>query len=191
LPYHKVEEVVNLFNPISLLNLLIHTLVIKRSKNINPFAGLASFIKDSEDCSFVYAQELNRKTWAIDQLRLFVHQSVVEYKCEDSISYWPTHEKFDLIVSSPPLGLRLDQLNREKNPEFRTVEEFLLGMSINSFSIKGKSIAILSQGILFRGGSEQQRLRERLIQEDLIDTIISFLYTLIVLSISLRLSKGL
>ncbi|MFT4664521.1 MAG: type I restriction-modification system DNA methylase subunit [Gammaproteobacteria bacterium] len=63
-------------------------------------------------------------------------------------------------------------------------------MSINSLSIKGKSIAILSQGILFRGGSEQ-RLRERLIQEDLIDTIISFLYTLIVLSISLRLSKGL
>jgi len=46
-------------------------------------------------------------------------------------------------------------------------------MSINSLSIKGKSIAILSQGILFRGGSEQ-RLRERLIQEDLIDTIISF-----------------
>jgi type I restriction-modification system DNA methylase subunit len=63
-------------------------------------------------------------------------------------------------------------------------------VSINSLSIKGKSIAILSQGILFRGGSEQ-RLRERLIQEDLIDTIISFLYTLIVLSISLRLSKGL
>jgi type I restriction enzyme M protein len=142
-------------------------------KIFNPFAGVASFIKDSEDCSFVYAQELNRKTWAIGQLRLFVHQSVVEYKCEDSISYWPTHEKFDLIVSNPPFGLRLNQLNREKHPEFRTAEEFLLGMSINSLSIKGKSIAILSQGILFRGGSEQ-RLRERLIQEDLIDTIISF-----------------
>ncbi|MFT4757075.1 MAG: type I restriction enzyme M protein, partial [Vicingaceae bacterium] len=139
----------------------------------NPFAGVASFIKDYGKSSLTYAQELNKKTWAIGQLRLIAHQCVADYKCEDSISNWPSQTKFDLIISTPPFGLRLANQYAEQYPEFRTAESFLVGMSIDSLSQNGKLIAVLPHGILFRGGSEQ-RLRERLIQEDLIDTIISF-----------------
>ena len=145
----------------------------KGLKIFNPFAGVASFIKDSKDSSFVYAQELNQKTWAIGQLRLIVHNIAADFKWEDSITNWPNHEKFDLIVSNPPFGMRLNGAYREKYPYFRTAEEFLLNIGLDSLSSSGKLVAVLPQGILFRGGSEQ-RLRERLITEDFIDTIISF-----------------
>ena len=74
----------------------------------NPFAGAASFIKNNQDSLFVLAQELNKKTWAIGQLRLIVHKTSVDFKCEDSIANWPDQEKFDLIVSHPPFGLRIN-----------------------------------------------------------------------------------
>jgi len=142
-------------------------------KVFNPFAGVASFVKDIQDSLFVYSQELNQKTWAIGQLRLIVNHSPVDFRCEDSISNWPNNEKFDLIVSNPPFGMRLNGVYKEKHPDFRTAEEFLLNVGLDSLSSSGKFIAVLPQGILFRGGSEQ-RLREQLVKEDLIDTIISF-----------------
>lgn len=145
----------------------------KGLKVFNPFAGVVSFIKDYKDSSFVYAQELNQQTWAIGQLRLIVHNREVDFKCEDSIANWPIHEKFDLIVANPPFGMRLNGVYREQYPYFRTAEEFLLNIGLDSLTSSGKLVAVLPQGILFRGGSEQ-RLRERLIAEDFIDTIISF-----------------
>lgn len=145
----------------------------KGLKVFNPFAGVVSFIKDYKDSSFVYAQELNQQTWAIGQLRLIVHNIQADFKCEDSIANWPIHEKFDLIVANPPFGMRLNGFYREQYPYFRTAEEFLLNIGLDSLTSSGKLVAVLPQGILFRGGSEQ-RLRERLITEDFIDTIISF-----------------
>ena len=145
----------------------------KGLKVFNPFAGVVSFIKDYKDSSFVYAQELNQQTWAIGQLRLIVHNREADFKCEDSIANWPIHEKFDLIVANPPFVMRLNGFYREQYPYFRTAEEFLLNIGLDSLTSSGKLVAVLPQGILFRGGSEQ-RLRERLITEDFIDTIISF-----------------
>lgn len=142
-------------------------------KIYNPFAGVTSFIKDYKQSSNVYAQELNKKRWAIGQLRLMVHQCQADYRCEDSLSNWQTNQKFDLIISNPPFGLPLNEYNKHQFPEFRKVEDFLIGMSVNSLAKDGRSITVLPMGILFRGGSEKQ-LRKRLIQEDLIDTIISF-----------------
>ncbi len=144
----------------------------KGLKVFNPFAGVASFIIDREDSDLVYAQELNQKTWAIGQLRLIAHKSSANFRCEDSIMDWPNHEQFDLIVSNPPFGMRLNGLYKKQFPNFRTAEEFLLNMGMNSLSNFGKLIAVFPHGILFRGGSEK-KLRKQLIQEDLIDTIIS------------------
>jgi len=139
----------------------------------NPFAGAASFIKNNQDSLFVFAQELNKKTWAIGQLRLIVHKRSFDFKCEDSIANWPDQEKFDLIVSHPPFGLRINRIIREQNLNYRNVEEFLLNKGLDLLSNSGKLVSVLTQGILFTGGSVK-RLREKLIEEDLIDTIISF-----------------
>ena len=145
------------------------------SKVYNPFAGLASFGVYLDQGQEYFGQELNQKTWALGALRIMAYQrpGTSRYVCDDSISHWPaTSEKFDLIVANPPYGMRLGNQYREIEPEFRTIEQFLLERGVHSLNEKGKLIALLPQGILFRGLHEQ-RLREFLVDEDLIDTIIS------------------
>lgn len=146
---------------------------LKGMKIYNPFAGLASLIKGYDSTNKLYGQELSKKYWAIGKLRLLIFGSKADYRCEDSILNWPNDEKFDLIVSHPTFGMRLNRLYPDLNRDLRTAEDFLLNRGFNSLSNKGKLIAVLPHGILFRAGSER-RLRQQLLQLDLIDTIISF-----------------
>jgi len=147
----------------------------KKSKVFNPFAGLASFGVFLDQDQDYLGQEIIRKTWALGALRIMAHgrPGTSQYLCEDSILNWPKgDQKFDLILANPPYGMRLSQQYREVEPGIRTVEQFLIEKGVNSLNTKGKLIALLPQGFLYRGGHEQ-RLRQTLIEEDLIDTIIS------------------
>lgn len=147
----------------------------KDAKVFNPFAGLASFGVYLDKGQDYFGQELNQKTWALGALRLMAYERPgrSKYVCDDSIVQWPSQvEKFDLIVSSPPFGMRLGNLYKDIEPEFRTIEQFLIQKGVQSLTQKGKLIALLPQGFLFRG-MQEQRLREYLVEDDLIDTIIS------------------
>jgi type I restriction enzyme M protein len=147
----------------------------RKSKVFNPFAGLASFGVFLNQGQDYFGQEINQKTWALGALRIMAYErpGTSQYECDDSILHWPDQsEKFDLILANPPYGMRLNQQYSEVEPGIHTVEQFLIEKGINSLNDKGKLIALLPQGFLFRSGYEQ-RLRERLIEEDLIDTIIS------------------
>jgi len=96
------------------------------------------------------------------------------YVCCDSVFEWPDYsQRFDLIVSIPPFGMRIDNQFDFINPDIKTAEQFLIEKGINSIRMGGKLIAALPTGILYRGGSELE-LRKKLIGNDLIDTIISF-----------------
>jgi len=147
----------------------------KVTKVFNPFAGLASFgvyLNKNQD---YYGQELNKKTWAMGALRIMAYGKQVGsgYVCEDSILNWPKNqEKFDLIISNPPFGLRLGHHYRDIEPNIKTIEQFLIEKGVKSLKQKGKLIALLPQGFLFRG-IQEQRMRKYLVEEDLIDTIIS------------------
>ena len=137
----------------------------------NPFAGVGSFLTDIKNSNTIYAQEINSKTWAIGQLRLFLYKSSAIFTCEDSIVQWPKNKKFDLIVSHPPFGVKLNnEFLFKKNT---SIDNFILNNSINCLSESGKAIFVLPVSTLFKGG-ETLRLREKLINEDLIDTIIHF-----------------
>lgn len=140
---------------------------IENLKVYNPFAGSCSFINEIDDSNTIFAQELNPKTWAIGQLRLLFNKSSATFNCEDSIKKWPKNKKFDLIVSFPPFGMKL------RSSEYRFAENFILNKSIESLSKKGKAIFILPISILWSSGS-LRRIRERLVNEDLIETIIYF-----------------
>lgn len=147
----------------------------KDAKVFNPFAGLASFGVYLDQGQDYFGQELNQKTWALGALRLMAYErpGSSRYVCDDSILHWPKEsEKFDLILSNPPFGMRLGHHFRDIEPNIRTIEQFLIEKGIQSLKQNGKLIALLPQGFLFRGMHEQ-RLREHLVEEDLIDTIIS------------------
>lgn len=147
----------------------------KDAKVFNPFAGLASFGVYLDQGQDYFGQELNQKTWALGALRLMAYErpGSSRYVCDDSILHWPKEsEKFDLILSNPPFGMRLGHHYKNIEPNIRTIEQFLIEKGIQSLKQNGKLIALLPQGFLFRGMHEQ-RLREHLVEEDLIDTIIS------------------
>lgn len=147
----------------------------EKSKIFNPFAGLASFSVFLDQGQDYFGQEINQKTWALGALRIMAYErpGTSHYVCDDSFLHWPKEDqKFDLVVANPPYGIRLSQQYREVEPNIRTVEQFLIEKGVNSLNSKGKLIALLPQGFLFRGMHEE-RLREYLIEEDLIDTIIS------------------
>lgn len=145
------------------------------SKVFNPFAGLASFDVFFSKNQDYLGQELNQKTWAMGALRIMAYGKRVssEYLCEDSILNWPEKaDKFDLIISNPPYAMRFVNKYKNFDSEFKTIEQFLIEKGVHSLSENGKLIALIPQGFLFRG-MQEQRLREFLIENDLIDTIIS------------------
>jgi type I restriction enzyme M protein len=146
----------------------------------NPFAGLASFGVFLEPNQQYFGQELNERTWAIGQLRLIAYNRAAysRFVCEDSIENWPdSNQKFDLIISHPPFlnFSRTGQKNKfsKVGTTYGIIDRFLIDNGIQLLSKNGRLIAILPQRILF-GGSTLRVLRENLVNEDLLDTIISF-----------------
>ena len=148
----------------------------ENAKVFNPFAGLASFGVNLDKGQDYFGQEINQKTWALGALRIMANErpGSSRYVCDDSILHWPNEtEKFDLIVSNPPYGLRLSSQHIDIDSGIRTVEQFLIEKGLHSLNDEGKLIALLPQGFLFRGMHHEQQLRQFLIDEDLLDTIIS------------------
>jgi type I restriction enzyme M protein len=147
----------------------------EKASVFNPFAGLASFGVFFDQGQDYFGQELNLKTWVLGALRILAYKrpGTSNYVCDDSILHWPPpSKKFDLIVANPPFGMRHGHKYIEAEPSFRTIEQFLLEKGVHSLKADGKLIALLPQGILFRGMHEH-RLREYLVDRDLIDSIIS------------------
>lgn len=147
----------------------------KNAKIFNPFAGLASFgVFFDQEISF-HGQEINQKSWAIGALRLMAHGKMPKsnFKCQDSILAWPEDETFDLIVSNPPYGMRISNNYKEVVPDHRRIEPFFIEKGIGSLSADGKLVALLPMGFLSNGSLKEKNLRNQLVAEDLIDTIIS------------------
>ena len=162
--------------PIELTRLITGMAELKPgSKVYNPFAGLASFSIYLDPNIDYYGQELYEKNWVLGALRLIAYRQPVisKYVCEDSILQWPEpSEKFDLIVANPPYEIKLGEQYIDIDPHFKTIEQFLIEKGVDSLAQNGKLIAILPTGFLFKG-MQEDRLRKRLVDEDLIDTIVS------------------
>ena len=154
--------------PYEISRFIMNLAVLSKNANVyNPFAGLASFSVFLRQDQHYYGQEYNYKTWALGMLRLLAYKKYnqINYVIDDSIKNWPKNKKFDLIVANPPFNLKIDNIGN-------TAENFLIENGINSLTKDGELICVLPIGFLFRGGKDQ-RLREELVNKQLIDTIIS------------------
>ncbi|HRG59981.1 MAG TPA: N-6 DNA methylase [Bacteroidia bacterium] len=168
---------------------------LENDKIYNPFAGLASFGVTLPKGSYYYGQEKYKQTWAIAILRLLAHDKFdnFEFTAADSILNWapyfedtfqsderilsayvkPKQILFDLVISNPPFGLKVPDgfITHVGFP--RTAESLLIEKGIEVLSNKGKLLAIVSNGFLFSGGRELE-IRKKIIENDLLDTIIHF-----------------
>lgn len=147
----------------------------KNGRVYNPFAGLASFAVLLKPTQTYFGQELNPDTWMLGTMRLHAHkpQRAMHYVCANTFTHWPDSEQqYDLIVANPPMGLLPGKKDNFAAFGFNTLEQFFIENALDSVSDSGKIVALFAHGWLFKGNSDRA-LRQRLIEEDLIDMIIS------------------
>lgn len=141
----------------------------------NPFAGPASFGVMLGFDNYYVGQEISTNIQITGMLRLIAAASPITKKilASDSITNWnPTNEKFDLIVASPPFGMRLPFGISGKWGTIRNFENFTIEKGLEAINKEGKLIIHVPDSFLFSSG-QVANLRYHLIQEDLIDTVIS------------------
>ena len=146
------------------------------AKIYNPFSGVATFGVLTNDQNEYLGQEIGQTTWLIGKLRLLACDSLNNKTIVrgDSIGDWnPFHLKYDLIISSPPFNMQLVDGISGKFGSIRKVDQFLIEQSLLDLKEDGKLVVLVAENFLWSNGPNQ-KLRENLINEDLLESVISF-----------------
>lgn len=137
----------------------------------------------------LFGQEINGSTWALAVMNMFLHGfDNASIRWGDTIRN-PLHTegsnslmKFDIVVANPPFSLKKwgkdeadnDPFNRFWRgvpPKSRGDWAFVLHMIESAKEKSGKVGVVVPHGVLFRGSSEG-RIRQRVIEENLLETVI-------------------
>ena len=141
----------------------------------------------SEDFS-VYGQELNGSTWALCRMNMFLHGlDTARIERGDTIRNPKLVEgdalmKFNVVVANPPFSLdkwgadaaatdKYKRFWRGTPPKSRGDYAFISHMIETMNATDGRAGIVVPHGVLFRGGSEGT-IRQRLIEENLLDGVI-------------------
>ena len=179
---------------------LIAQLAIHKQESINkiydPAAGSGSLLlqaKKQFDDHIIqegfYGQEINHTTYNLARMNMFLHNvnydkfnivlgdTLIDPKFKDD-------NQFDAIVSNPPYSINWigsddpTLINDERfapagvlAPKSKADFAFILH-TLNYLSPKGRAAIVCFPGIFYRGGAEQ-KIREYLIKNNYVETIIS------------------
>ncbi|MDE6748556.1 MAG: type I restriction-modification system subunit M [Lachnospiraceae bacterium] len=135
----------------------------------------------------VYGQEINQLTSAIGRMNLFLH-GVKDFKiANDDVLKTPAFidngklQQFDLVLANPPYSIKqwdraafeADKYGRNflgTPPQSRADFAFFQHILKSLDEETGRCAILFPHGILFRG--EEQEMREKLIESDLIECVI-------------------
>lgn len=182
------------FTPSEVSTLLAKLVEPKEGDRIyDPTCGSGSLlIKASKEVGSpnfaIYGQEKNGQTHALCRMNMYLHE-INDAKIEwgDTIRN-PLHVeddklmKFDVVVANPPFSLDKWGADFAENDPYRRFNDYGLPPKskgdyafvthmIKSLNEKGRMGVVLPHGVLFRGASEG-RIREKLINENLLDAVI-------------------
>ncbi len=187
------------YTPSEVVNLLVRLIKPEPGNRIyDPTCGSGGMLiqtrdyliennKDPRNIS-LFGQENNLGTWAICKMNMFLHSIFnADIKKGDTISD-PKHlEKgelmlFDRVIANPPFSLKKWGKNKADKDQFGRFKygtppkdygdlAFLQHM-LSCLNSKGLAGVVMPHGVLYRGGSEQ-KIRKGLIDDDLIEAIIS------------------
>jgi type I restriction enzyme M protein len=136
----------------------------------------------------LFGQEVNGATWALARMNMFLHaKDAARIEWCDTLNSPALVEgdhlmKFDVVVANPPFSLDKwgaehadsDQFNRYWRgipPKSKGDYAFITHMIEIAKRQSGRVAVIVPHGVLFRGGAEG-RIRQALIDENLLDAVI-------------------
>lgn len=143
--------------------------------------------KDSRDYA-LYGQESNGSTWALARMNMFLHgKDGARIEWGDTLNSPALIEKdrllrFNVVVANPPFSLdkwgaesaehdRFQRFWRGVPPKSKGDYAFITHMVETALPKAGRIAVVVPHGVLFRGGAEG-RIRQKLIEENLLDAVI-------------------
>lgn len=166
--------------PLGLTRFINTIIQLKPVKTIyNPFAGLASFGVLLDNNQQYYAQEINNSTWAIGYLRLLAYNKLSKsaYDLDNAIENWNSKkDKYDVVVAHPPFGFKFSVAGKRTIDRVNNlnVEDFLITNGLDSLSQDGRLISLVPTHFLHKTSKKDLKLKSHLIDNDLVETVISF-----------------
>jgi len=151
--------------------------------------GILAAMADEFEQATLFGREINSEAWAWSELRFLVRDqrnntnlSFGNAFVDEPFPRLAPKEGFDIIVTNPPFGMRIDShtvglLSRRPNsriPESSgrlSSETAYIQEVITCLSDSGIAAVIVPNGFLSRGGVDQ-KLRETLIQDDIVQTVV-------------------
>ena len=136
----------------------------------------------------LYGMEVNGSTWALARMNMFLHNADaarIEW-CNTLTSPLLVKNdrlmKFDNVVANPPFSLKkwgadvakedpYHRFWRGMPPESKGDYAFISHMIEAALEKKGRVAVVVPHGVLFRGAAEG-RIRRKLIEDNLLDTVI-------------------
>jgi type I restriction enzyme M protein len=135
---------------------------------------------------FLAGQETNGTTWSISKMNMLLHGiRDADLRNNDTLTD-PEHTRdgelmrFDRVITNPPFSQNYDK-SQLKHPErFRygytpeggkKADLMFLQHMVAVLKSDGIVATVMPHGVLFRGG-EEGRIRQRIIEDDLLDTVI-------------------
>ena len=136
----------------------------------------------------LYGQEVNGATWALARMNMFLHaKDAARIEWCDTLNSPALVEgdhlmRFDIVLANPPFSLKKwgaeDAANDQYNRYWRGVPPkskgdyaFITHMIEIAKRHAGRVAVIVPHGVLFRGAAEG-RIRQQLIEENLLDAVI-------------------
>lgn len=144
---------------------------VKGKTVFNPYSGMMNYATTLEGYTRYTGIERNSDIWRLGQIRVFLAGLEGKVNCvNEDIARW-TEEKYDIIITTPPLGgfLKVGKDNHTMRADGVCLEFFE-----TTTTQQGVLFSYVTPSLLFDGSVSTRRLREEITEKNLLDTIIIF-----------------
>lgn len=139
-----------------------------------PFGGIMKLSTDMTFYEYMYAYESNTSFWELGMIRLALSNDTRKVTFENSLTKIWKIQKYDAIISFPPLGMRYKKENQEEMySSFRIEDSDLKAASLflDITTDKGVCFSIVTPSLLYSQG-EKAKFRKWAVEQGIIDTVI-------------------
>ena len=138
-----------------------------------PFGGAMKLSTDMNFYEYMYAYEINTSVWELGMIRLALSNDSRKVSFENKLTELWKSQKYDAIVSFPPLGMRYPKNTEGVSGSFRIEDSDLKAASLfmDITTDKGVCFSIVTPSLLYNQG-EKAKFRKWAVEQGIIDTVI-------------------